>query len=304
MHDFVEIVEGLGDYLGGIGLDPAGRNFEDLYSGLCESRQHDDVRENVERLIYDYFSRMELPDSPTLYDHLVLALTGRDIIATFNWDPFLWQAICRNYERVGAANLPRPIYLHGNTAIGACTHHDKVQISHRGCACRKCGRLLEDSRLLYPIGRKDYNSQPLIQTSWNDLRMSLKSAFMLTVFGYGAPASDVEAVSLLKEGWGDREQRQMEEIEIIDVLVEDQVRQRWDDFILSHHYSVHKDFYSCLITKCPRRSCDACFNAVVECVPWDEQPIPKDACWQEISGWLTPLLEEENRFNMRKEQNQ
>jgi hypothetical protein len=68
---------------------------------------------------------------------------------------------------------------------------------------------------------------------------------------------------------------------------------------LSHHYSTHTDFYSSLIAKCGRRSCDVCFNAVVECVPWEEYPIPKDVSWQELQAWLKPFLDVENKLNGR-----
>lgn len=118
---------------------------------------------------------------------------------------------------------------------------------------------------------------------------------MFTVFGYSAPSSDVEAVKLLQEGWGDAEQREMEEIEIIDILEDDILSNKWDKFIHSHHYSAHKDFYSSLIAKCSRRSVDACFNAVVNCIPWEEHPIPKNASWEELDEWLKPLLETENK---------
>lgn len=180
-----------------------------------------------------------------------------------------------------------------------CVKHQVVQISHKGRRCRKCGKVLQNNRLLYPVSRKDYNADLSIKSGWSDLRRLLGDAFMFTIFGYSAPSSDVEAVALLKEGWGDREQRRMEEIEVIDILAEDRLREKWDDFILSHHYSTHTSFYSSLIAKCARRSCDACFNAVVNCVPWDEQPIPKDAGWEELDKWLGPLLEAENDFNMR-----
>jgi hypothetical protein len=32
---------------------------------------------------------LELPDHPTVYDHLLLSLRKKDAIFTFNWDPFL-----------------------------------------------------------------------------------------------------------------------------------------------------------------------------------------------------------------------
>ena len=185
-------------------------------------------------------------------------------------------------------------------AIGVCVGHEQVQVGHKGGRCPECGKTLQNSRLLYPIKKKDYAKDPPIRTSWSDLRIHLKDAFMFTIFGYGVPASDVEAIALLKEGWGCREDRRMEQIQIIDVLPEECLCKRWDDFIESHHYNTYTDFYSCHIARYARRSCDACFGAVVCRVPVEEAAISRDVGWQELDDWLAPLLEAENASNARK----
>ena len=294
MDDFVETVNGLSDYLGEYAIDYKEQNFEDLYNSLYEDSQYDEIRQTIEKIIYGYFAQMELPEEPTLYDHLVLSLTGRDVVATFNWDPFLWQAICRNYHRVGKANLPHPLYLHGNTAIGVCTEHEKIQISHKGSICSKCKMPLSRSRLLYPIGKKDYNIDPFIKSSWDGVKSYLKSAYMFTVFGYSAPSSDVEAVGLLSEGWGDKNKRVMEQTGFIDKIDEDTIRERWEKFIYIGHEDYHNDFYSSMIAKCSRRSTDASSGANYNCIAWEEHPIPKDASWNELDEWLKPYIEVEN----------
>jgi len=304
MEDFVETVSGLADYLDKCEIDYKGQNFEDLYSSLYDDSQYDEIRQAIEEIIYDYFAQMELSDEPTLYDHLVLSLTGRDAIATFNWDPFLWQAMCRNYHRVGDANLPHPLYLHGNTAIGVCTEHEKIQISYKGRRCSKCGIPLGKSKLLYPIGKKDYNSDRFIRSSWDGVKSYLESAYMFTIFGYGAPSSDIEAVGLLSEAWGDKYQRNMEQIEVIDTIDEDAICERWEKFIYSHHYDTHKGFYSSMIGKCSRRSADACFGANNNRICREEHPIPKEASWDELDEWLKPYIEVENETRLRENKNQ
>jgi hypothetical protein len=243
----------------------------------------------------NYFARMELPDEPTLYDYLVLSLTGRDVIATFNWDPFLFQALCRNCKRVGKENLPWPLYLHGNTAIGVCNRHEKIQIGHNGRMCSQCGMPLGRSKLLYPISKKDYNFDPYIKSSWNGVKSCLESAYLFTIFGYSAPSSDVEAVTLLQEGWGNKYKRSLEQIEIIDVLDEDVLSKKWSNFIHTHHYDVSQSFYDSWIAVHSRRSCDACWDEKMECNPRKEYPIPKTASWKELNEWLKPLLEEEDK---------
>lgn len=46
------------------------------------------------------------------------------------------------------------------------------------------------------------------------------TAVRATIFGYGAPISDGEAVNLLNSAWGTPDDRAMEQFEIIDVVAE------------------------------------------------------------------------------------
>jgi len=166
--------------------------------------------------------------------------------------------------------------------------------------CSKCRRPLGRSKLLYPIGKKDYNIDPFIKSSWDGVKSCLKSAYMFTIFGYGAPSSDVEAVGLLSEAWGDKYQRSMEEIELIDQIDEDAICERWKKFIHTHHYGYHNDFYSSMIAKCSRRSANASFGANYNCIAWKEHPIPKDASWNKLNEWLKPYVEVENTAWLRE----
>lgn len=183
---------GLDRILAEAGINSAQRNFEDLYSDLCMRPEHERTREQIENEICDYFAAMELPEAPTIYDHLVLSLREKDIISTFNWDPFLFQACARN---AAFAKLPRIIFLHGNVAVGYCSS-DRIKgpVESR---CPKCGRPFTRSRLLYPIKQKDYTSDPFIRSEWKGLQSALRHAYVFTIFGYSAPESDVEAIALL-----------------------------------------------------------------------------------------------------------
>ena len=300
MHNMIETVTGLSEYLSSQEITISSSDFEEFYSSLCKDGKNTYIRQAIDSLIYDYFSKLRLPREPTLYDHLVLSLTGRDAIATFNWDPFLWQAISRSQRRVGRLNTPSPIFLHGNTAIGFCLQHEKVQVLQRNRLCPKCGMPSENSRLLYPVAQKNYNSDSFIQSGWHDIKLYLEHSYMFTIFGYSAPTSDVEAIDLLSEAWGDKYQRSLEQIEIIDILEEDTLNDRWDRFIHTHHYDTHKDFYSSMIGKCSRRSTDACFGANIDCIFWEEYPIPQNASWEELDDWLEPYIKTEEDYNLRK----
>jgi hypothetical protein len=136
------------------------------------------------KMIHDYFAVMQLPDVVTIYHRLVLSLRPKDIIATFNWDPFLFEACRRNYRH---APMPRVIFLHGSVAVGYCTAHRRK--GPRASACPECGNPFDASRLLYPIGKKDYSSDPFIAAKWSGMRGALASAFAITIFGYGALTS-------------------------------------------------------------------------------------------------------------------
>lgn len=85
----------LENILHGIILNTKSSNLEDIYSELCSRPECEEALNQMERALYNYFSRLELPDSPTIYDYLVLSLTDKDVIATFNWDPLLLQAYVR-----------------------------------------------------------------------------------------------------------------------------------------------------------------------------------------------------------------
>lgn len=93
----------------------------------------------------------------------------------------------------------------------------------------------------------------------------------------------------------------MEQIEVIDVVDEDVLRNRWDDFILSHHYDIHDSFYASMIGKCSRRSADASFGANFNCIAWGEYPIPQNSSWDELDEWLKPYIEAENKVKETKE---
>lgn len=94
--------------LGKYNLNIKDRNFEDFFSDLYEEDPDHLLIKVIEERIFDFFNKLELPDTPTIYDYLVLSLRKKDVIATFNWDPFLWMAAKRNY---GVVDLPHLIFF-------------------------------------------------------------------------------------------------------------------------------------------------------------------------------------------------
>lgn len=288
IKNFVEVV-GLTALLTDNKIHPPYDDFEAIYSDIATNPAQTDLRAEIEQRVHDYFSALELPDAPTLYDHLILSLRPKDVIATFNWDPFLWHAAARNH-RFG--KVPCLLFLHGNVAIGYC--HDCKVVLGRHQHCSRCGQPLAASPLLYPVKQKDYQSDPAIAGHWRTLARALKEAWTVTFFGYGAPTTDVEAIKLLKDAWGDVEKRNLEETEIIDIRTEEDLVATWDPFIHTHHYTINKSFYDSYIGRHPRRSCEALWARLMECQFPEGTQIPKNADFDELYEWFQPRIDAEN----------
>jgi hypothetical protein len=235
MADFTEIVP-VAPLLDKAGIDWRGKNFEDLYSLLSENSKYRAVQGELEQVVFNYFADLRLPDRPTLYDLLILCLRQKDVIATFNWDPFLIQAYQRS-RRV-TDSLPTLLFLHGNVAHGYCDRHRFQGL--RGDVCPRCLEPFQPDKLLFPIARKDYSSDPAIRKAWEVTREALKNALVVTTFGYSAPASDKDALSIMSEAWGEPANRQFELFEMIDIKPREELRASWAPFIFSGHDLVHR----------------------------------------------------------------
>lgn len=288
MDNFIDIV-GLKPILKKYGINTRTKNFERLYSKLVLDPKFKDAILEVEDHVRSYFLSLKLPETPTIYDHLVLSLRAKDVIATFNWDPLLVQAAQRNSRFV---KPPRILFLHGCVSLGVDFENKAIGPVGRASSG---GKVFEPMRILYPVEEKDYNADPFVKSEWDTLRAAMKSAYIFTIFGYGAPSSDVEAIRLMKDAWGDVEKREYEETEIIDIKSEDELSNRWKQFIHTHHYRTSTSFYDSSIANHPRRSCEAMWNQLMECKWIDNNPIPKDLDFDELYAWLKPYVEAEKQ---------
>lgn len=288
MADFVEIV-GLGPVLARAGIAYNSHNFEELYARLVIDSAYQGLCDEIESHIQKYFASLELPNVPTIYDQLLLSLRDKDVIATFNWDPFLIQSYRRNAESV--PSLPQLLFLHGNVLAAYCATDDVRGV--RGARCSKCGQFFVPTPLLFPIREKKYSSNPAIARSWDHSRTILKDALFVTVFGYGAPQSDVDAIAMMTDAWGKREDRQFEQFEIIDIRGEAELRKLWKPFIHTHHYDTLTRFADSWIAKHPRRTIEAFFNQYIKAQFIEDNPVPLPATLAELSSWFAPLSEAE-----------
>lgn len=199
MSGFIDKL-GMRDIFENIKINTNSDNLEDIYSELYQRKECRDILTLLEDKIYNYFLEFKIPSKPTIYDFLTLSLRKKDVIATFNWDPLLLQA----YQRVKnlTTELPDLLFLHGNVRVGICHEHKRSGIYDDSCPV--CGKEYEKSKLLYPIKKKNYNNDSYIKDNWNALQYYLKDAFLVTLFGYSAPKSDVIAIDMLKKHGGQK----------------------------------------------------------------------------------------------------
>lgn len=293
MAGFLEKL-GMQDEIAGLNLKTNSDNLEDIYSEIAEEDKYKQVREKLDERIRNYFSSFEIPDEPTVYDYLLISLRKKDLVATFNWDPLLLQA----YQRVHniTSDLPKLAFLHGNVMVGYCLEH-KCGGNINGNVCIECHKPFSPSRLLYPIKKKNYTADSYTAYNWKVLKKELKKAYRVTIFGYSAPKTDVEAIDLLKEAWGNVESRNLEDFEFIDIAPEEQLLNSWEKFVHTHHYEYCQSFFDSCLAKFPRRTTEQLFDRTMNC-KWlaPKNPILKGTSFSELGDLINPLLEEEDRY--------
>ena len=288
MANLVSVL-GLDSLLRGAGLtSDALANFERAYDQLASSGQHADLLLEVESRVRGYFTSLQLPDAVTVYDALLLSLRPKDIIATFNWDPFLLQAYARNRT---LRLLPRVVFLHGNVYLGYCPEHNMK--GYLTQTCQVCGKAFQRSPLLFPITNKQYRKHPLLAGEWDELSKLLEHAYILTVFGYAAPTSDTAAREIMLKAWNTNQTRELAQIEVVDILPRQQLYERWRDFIVSHHWGAFASLRHTWQLRYPGRSSETLAFATLQQAPWADKPIPRFRRLDHLQDWIRPLLEEE-----------
>lgn len=233
-----------------------------------------------------------------IYDYLVLSLRSKDIIATFNWDPFLYQAWLRNNE---FTDLPKVCFLHGNVAIGYNDIDKKWGES--GVCIQETGNYLEPTKLLFPVNQKNYNDDNFTRSQWEFLKCCLSDNLTrrITIFGYGAPKTDVEAISLMKNAWGNPINRNTEQFEMIDIRPENTLKTLWKDFIYNQHYDYGKNYFDSEMAQFPRRTIERYFHRFKANKPAElfQEPntIPQNfKTLKDMWKWFKPLIDAENEL--------
>jgi hypothetical protein len=266
----------------------ANQSFESLYSTLHALDAESALLKKIQARVAEYFGTLELPRFPTLYDYLLLSLRGKDAIFTFNWDPFLVDA----YERHnGKVSLPHLFHLHGNVRVSFCPMCRRSMPN--AAKCSDCDVALVPTPLLYPVEQKDYSTDPFISTQWGAARAFIERAAIITIFGYSAPVSDQEAMTILRQAWKkDGASKFIHRVEIIDVKDGEELASQWSPLSHFHHYDIRRSFFESQLAHYPRRSCEALVHAgingeFVEPISWAGNIAGLQATVQELASHET-----------------
>ena len=184
-------------------------------------------------------------------------VSGRRVLRTFNFDvfdllntqiniPLSLSLKSWDFELGYNINLPNALFLHGNVAVGIC-NNCKIKGFKYNVICHHCHRPYSDMKLLYPVENKNYSFDVSIDEEWKILREYFKISLYVTIFGYSAPKTDINAREILLNGWNKNEIKNFAQIEIIDVKKENELVKSWDEFFVRHHYSIRKSFNSSFI---------------------------------------------------------
>ncbi len=282
--------------LSGIPLKTKSNNIEEIYTELTDSDRYNETVVKIEDTIWHYFAKFQLPDNPTLYDFLILSLRSKDCIATFNWDPLLLQAYERDLKIT--SDLPKLLFLHGNVGIGLC-YNCRVLAPLQDKFCDECGKPLEKAKLMYPVPKKDYDNDLFIRHNKELLLHYLKTAGILTIWGYGAPISDSIAKGFMIKAFDEGSHR-LDLIEIIDIKEGNELLGTWAPFIktTNHHIKIFRNLLKSLVGEFPRRSIEGYVNRDIKGSWLSRRPILKEGMtFEELSKALEPILKQERNKN-------
>ena len=303
MNEFISTL-GLTDYIGRIEGVPKTDNIEDVYSWLANQEQFAEERFVVENEIREYFSNITLPNTLTKYDLLVLSLRQKDCIATFNWDGLLVQA----YQRMQkiTSDLPQMVFLHGNVEVGYCPKCNTY--GYWFAKCHKCGEQLREVPLLYPVKNKNYQKDEFISEQWKILDDYISKAALITIYGYSAPKTDIEAINIIKKAFARLgTPRYFDIVEIIEHPKFDtkNISEAWLDLseMARDHLELRRSVFDSYMFKNPRRSLEFLHKNRIASSWWGESTIKftpddieKDNTFA-LETKVIPLLENEYSGN-------
>lgn len=243
------------------------QDFELLYSNIYNKKEYSSLQKYLENGVRNYFKKLIIPDELTMYDYLILSLTQKDAIISFNWDPFLMQAYRRNLE---VGNLPMLIFPHGNVGMGICEKCHTM--GYADTLCSECFKEYDNMPLLFPIGKKDYQGHDIIKYHWKLAKEYLAKAAGITVYGYGVPETDKEAYELMKEAYCESNIKDIAPFTIINLLSEKQIQMdKWQELLDDKMVLFVDKFEDTILWRNPRVSLEHLFDAILQQHPRDRE---------------------------------
>ncbi len=255
---------GLTDELNGYGFsEKEMENFELLFSNIVGVPKYSELQRDLENAVRNYFQSLEIPEGVTLYDCLILSLTEKDAIISFNWDPFLLQAYQRNIK---VGNLPQLIFPHGNVGVGICL--DCKIKGYSNFTCPRCLKSFGEMPLLFPIQKKNYHDNVIIKNEWRLARDYLSRAAGITIFGYSAPETDIEAYNILKESYKKSNIIRIAPFTIINLKSQEDIqREKWSEIFDEHMVVFLESLKESDLWISPRVSLEHLFDAILQQEP-------------------------------------
>ncbi len=187
-------------------------------------------------------------------------MTEKDAIISFNWDPFLIQAYRRNID---VGNLPQLIFPHGNIRVGIC--YDCKIKGYANSLCNNCFKPFSNMPLLFPVNKKNYCDNGIIENEWNIAKNYLSRAAGVTIFGYRAPETDVEAYELLKSSYQKSNTTIIAPFTIINLAKNEQEQKaKWKEIYDEQMIHYTDDFRNTILWKSPRLSLETVFDAIFQ----------------------------------------
>ena len=102
----------------------------------------------------------------------------------------------------------------------------------------------------------------------------------------------------MKEAWGAVHERELEDFEFIDIRDEVTLIASWQDFVHSHHYQVHNDFFSSSLAKHPRRTTVELFYRTMDCMFTEAlRTFSPSMSWDQVRALVGELVKEEHALS-------
>ena len=161
---------------------------------------------------------------------------------------------------------------------------------------------------MYPVKNKNYQKNEFISEQWKILEDFISKAALITIYGYSAPKTDVEAINIIKKAFARLgTPRYFDIVEIIEHPKFDtkNISEAWLDLseMARDHLKLRRSVFDSYMFKSPRRSLEFLHKRQIASSWWGEptikfaqEDIDNDDKFA-LEMKLLPLLENEQREN-------